>query len=88
MPKKPSKYGIRFYSLVSHTFLYLFSFFDNGSGNLADVPAALRYTELFCELKTPLEKTLSDLGTTDDLKTVGSQLDIPDWSHDTEIAIM
>ena len=72
MPNKPSKYGIRFYSLVSHTFSYLFSFFDNGSGNLADVPAALRYTELFCELKTPLEKTFADLGTTDDLKTASA----------------
>ena len=54
MPNKPSKYGIRFYSLVSHIFLYLFSFFDDGSGNPADVPSALRYTKLFCELKTPL----------------------------------
>ena len=33
MPNKPSKYGIIFYSFVSHAFSYLFSFFDNGSGN-------------------------------------------------------
>ena len=27
---------------------------------------------MFCELKTPLEKTFADLGTTDDLKTVSA----------------
>ena len=43
MPNKPSKYGIRFYSLVSHAFSYLFPFFDNGSGNFLPVPTSMRY---------------------------------------------
>ena len=72
MPNKPSKYGIRFYSLVSHKFSYLFSLFDNGSGNFVNVPAALRYTDLFRELKTPLEKVFKEQGKEDDLKTASA----------------
>ena len=68
MPNKPSKYAVRFYALVGHAFSYLFSLFDNGSGNFEDAPAAMRYTENFRDLKTPLEKLHTDLAKTEDLK--------------------
>ena len=68
MPNKPSKYAVRFYALVGHAFSYLFSLFDNGSGNFEDAPAAMRYTEIFRDLKTPLEKLYTDLAKKEDLK--------------------
>ena len=61
MPNKPSKYAVRFYALVGHAFSYLFSLFDNGSGNFEEAPAAMRYTEIFRDLKTPPEKLYTDL---------------------------
>ena len=68
MPNKPSKYAVRFYALVGHAFSYLFSLFDKRSGNFEDTPAAMRYTEKFRALKTPLEKLYTDLAKTEDLK--------------------
>ena len=68
MPNKPSKYAVRFYTLVGHAFSYLFSLFDNGSGNFEEAPAAMRYTEIFRDLKTPLEKLYTDLAKKEDLK--------------------
>ena len=68
MPNKPSKYGIIFYSLVSHALSYLFAFFDNESGNFLTVPASMRYTELFRELKCQLENFFKDQGKEEDLK--------------------
>ena len=59
---KPHPYGIQFYAVVSSKHNYLFSLWDNGSGNKTGIHPVTNYTNLYCDLATPVNKVFS--GTT------------------------
>ena len=54
LPSKPDKYGIRFYTVCGKKYIYLFTFFDNGSGNKVP-PVVVRYTDIFGDLRRPIK---------------------------------
>lgn len=47
MKSKPTKYGIRFYAIVSWREAYLHTFWDNGSGNKTGFSPGNQYCKLF-----------------------------------------
>ncbi|GMF26317.1 unnamed protein product [Phytophthora lilii] len=58
MPSKPDKYGIRrFYSVVGWESLYVYSVWDNGSGNRTNTTPADRYVDIFPALRTAVFRT-------------------------------
>ena len=60
LPNKPDKYAIRFYSVVSNTFLYLFSMFDNNRGNSTGMNPVDRYAYVHRELKRVVSSKFND----------------------------
>jgi hypothetical protein len=58
LPIKPDKYGIRFYTVGSHRYCYISSFFDNRAGNQTGISGPTEYHRLFWELRTPYYKVL------------------------------
>ena len=64
IPNKPEKYGIRFYALLGHKYQYIFSLFDNSSGHSNTIPPALRYVDLFRDIRTPITKLYEERGRT------------------------
>ena len=60
LPSKPDKYGLRFYAVVGHTYSYLYSLWDNGSGNAFSKPL-YRYCSVFPALRRPVTKVLREL---------------------------
>ncbi len=60
MPSKPDKYAIRFYSLVGHRYLYLFSMFDNNRGNSTGLNLVDRYAFIHRELRHVVASKFKD----------------------------
>ena len=59
MNSKPTKYGIRFYSVVSWKEAYLHTFWDNGSGNETRTNSAESYCALFRGLRGVFHRNFS-----------------------------
>ena len=59
MKSKPTKHGIRFYSVVSWKEAYLHTLWDNGSGNETGLNPAETYCELFRGLRGVFHKKFS-----------------------------
>lgn len=53
---KPDPHGIRFYALVGWRYPYLFSLWDNRSGNKANLPHVIVYIATFLELRKVYDK--------------------------------
>lgn len=49
---KPAQFGIRFYAVVGWKHHYLYSFWDNGSGNHIETTQASKYCNVFKDKKT------------------------------------
>lgn len=52
-------YGVRFYAVVGSKYQYLFSFWDNGSGNRTGISPVAAYTSVFRDLRTPVDQAFS-----------------------------
>ena len=52
MKSKPIKFGIRFYAVVGWQYHYLFSIWDNGSGNKIKTSQATKFTDVFRDLRS------------------------------------
>ncbi|GMF49324.1 unnamed protein product [Phytophthora fragariaefolia] len=58
IPSKPDKYGVRFDAVVGWSSLYVYSVWDNSSGNTMPFTPVERYTSLFSTLRTAPHSTL------------------------------
>ena len=56
IPNKPVKFGIRFYSVVGWKYAYLYSLWDNGSGNRTGQSPPQQYCKVFGELRNSYDK--------------------------------
>ena len=59
---KPHPYGVQFYTVVGSKYQYLFSFWDNHSGNKTGKTPVSSYTAVFCDMRGPVEKMFVNNG--------------------------
>ncbi len=58
--KKPDKFAIMFYCVVSTAHMYVHSIMDNRSGNKTQQTAPETYCQLFLEMHTPYKNCIAN----------------------------